>query len=350
MTITIKLEQDNIRSALNIISKLAAPSSGNVTFTCEKGKIKLRSVADGSRAVTIVAGSVSGEGEFAIPLQSLDTAIAGRAEITLTYNNSVLIIKSGTYAVELSTTDVIPEDKLDTGKTTELNLTAEQGQWLSSAMKMVQLKPTGILSQWMPVGIKITPKGSAVACYDTQHMTWVRSKEVVGDFEIALPIETMIKVLDVLKTNLKIIKSENSIEVRTKNTVANVSLYSMVGLPTMDDVLQKIKEASATKGNTLTLNKDDINAFLKNAKAVVGKERAELQVSPKNKGTELKVQTAQGTANVLLKSTGTAEFKIDLDYFQEAMMSAPADVEINSVAEAYISIKKEASIIIAVNQ
>jgi hypothetical protein len=348
----IKIDLDDIQHALEVISKTAPPTSGNINFVGAKGKLKLLTTADLSRAQIIVPCEIEGEGEFAVSMQALNDAIKNRSRLELAYLNSVLHIKAGAYKAELATVDVIPQDVLDAGETKEWVLSTEQAAWLKSALRKVSLKPTPIISQWMPAGIKIGPKSAFVACYDTQHMSWTSSNEVRGDFEVVLPIDVMTAVVDVFhKASFKMIVASNSIQVVSKLVNVTLSIPSMDDLPTLDQVRAKIKEMSSVKAKTFKLAKEDLVAFLTNAKAVVGKERAEIAITAAAKGVELLIKTVQGQVKNVVKGIGNGGFKIDYEYFNEVVYKSGPELVLNVVDSSFVSLELENSTaMIALNQ
>jgi len=110
---------------------------------------------------------------------------------------------------------------------------------------------------------------------------------------------------------------------------------------------------------TFSLGQKDLDTFISNARAVVGKERAEIQVtSGKGKtghALELMVKTGQGTVRGLVKggakAKGEQSFRIDLEYLQELLGRGSEDLQLNVVAEAFLSMKlKTGRAIIALNQ
>lgn len=350
----IVLEFEALQNNLDMVTKLAPPTSGNLTFVSKNNKLILISSADVSRIQSIIPCSVEGDGEFAIPLQALRDAVRGRQNGTLVYKNAILSIQSGKYKADLATVDVIPLDEIDPEESTDWRLTADQASWLKKALRDVSLKPTELLSTWMPAGIKITDKQAFVACYDTQHMSWTTSKEVTGDFQCVMPIETAVNIMDVFgKAPFVIRQMRNRIEVKTKTTSVILNLPSTDELPSLDDVQGKIKEASKIVGKTFEFKKASIAAFLDNAKAVIGKDRAELVVSSKKseKGVTAGIRTDQGQVESIIPGKGEGEFKIDYAYFIEGLGKCDDHVVLNVVDDAFLSMKlKTNSVIIALNQ
>lgn len=361
----IQAESDAIQRALEIITKTAPPLEGEVTFRSKKGRLTVQSVADLSRATVLVPCKVDGDGEFAILMQTLRDATKGRKAIDLKYVEGMLTVKSGAYKAELATMDVIPPDEPPSDKTKDWELTAEQATWLRQALKDVTLKPTSILSSWMPVGIKLSDKGGFVCCFDNQHMSWISSRSLVGDFEAVLPLDTVKSVVDVFHaTNFTLQQGKSYIKVKNKMASVILAVPNNDDIQTLESVRAKIKEAMSIGATTFSLNQKDLATFIDNARSVVGKERAEIQVtSGKGKtgqALELLVKTGQGTVKGLVrggigktKNGGDGEkvFRVDLEYIQELLGRSADEMALNVVEEAFLSLKLNgAQAIVALNQ
>jgi hypothetical protein len=295
---------------------------------------------------------VSGDGEFAVPMQALRDAIKGHKAIDLVYANATLTIKAGSYSAALTTVDVIPLDPLDDEKTKDWKLTTDQAQWLRTALKTVALKPTSIFSTWMPAGIKLTEKSAFVVCYDEQHMNWVSSKEVTGEFECVLPIDTLTNIIEVFHKGSFVFKQgAANIVVKNKLITVVLSVPSSDDLPTIDQVQKKIREAAKVDGQTFAFEQQDLLTFLDNARSVIGKERAEVSVRSDEGKLKLEVKTGQGAVRNVIKGKGRGGFKVDYEYIQEMAQKGNASLELNVVDKAFIGMKLAASsAIVALNQ
>jgi hypothetical protein len=296
--------------------------------------------------------TVDKDGEFAVPIQAVRDAVKGRATLNMTYANTMLNITSGAYKASLATVDVIPLDEMPPEESKEWKISAEQADWLKKALRDVALKPTTLLSSWMPAGIKLTSKGAFVVCFDTQHMSWVTSTEVTGDFECVLPIDTVQAVVEVFqKSNFRILQGRSYITVRNKLTTVIMNTPATDELPSLKDIQGKIKEASQVKASTFSFAKSDLQAFIDNSRAVISKERAELSVEAGQKGINLGIKTVQGEVKTVIEGKGKSAFRIDLEYLQELTSKAGESLSLNVVENAFLSSKLgNSSIMIALNQ
>jgi len=355
----IVADSESLQRALDIIIKTAPPLEGEVTFRSTKGRLTVQSVADLSRATVRIPCEVDGDGEFAILIQSLKDATKGRKNLTMSYVEGTLTVKAGSYKAQLATMDVIPADEAPTDETKKWSLTSEQAQWLRASLKAVTLKPTSILSSWMPVGIKLSDSGGFVCCYDNQHMSWISSKRLTGDFEAVLPLDTMRSVIDVFhEADFTIEQGKSYIRVRNKMAVVILAVPNNDDIQSLSSVRSKIKEAMAIKGSTFTVTQKDVSTFISNARAVVGKERAEISVKSgqgkSGSAIELLVKTGQGTVKGLIKGKGPKGdkgFRVDMEYVQELLSKSTDELALNVVAEAFLSLKLDGShAIVALNQ
>jgi len=347
----INAELSALQYAVDTAMRLAPPVSGNLSFTVKNKNLIVTSVAELGRCSAVVACDLSGEDEFAVPAQALKDAIKGRAAVELVYSNSTLTVKSGKYKTELVTVDVVPPDEVDKEETKDWKISAEVGDWIRTSLRLVALKPTVILSTWMPVGVHLSSKGAFICCYDLQHMNWVNEKEVKGDFECMLPLETMTNIMDVFsKTAFTMQQGSSYIRVKNKLVDAYLSVPDMKEIPTVSQVRDRVKEAGNANGKAWKFGKSDMLTFMDNAKAIIGKERAELAVEGDD-GLKLVVRTGLGTSKTSIKGKGKGSFKVDYEYFQELVAKAPDEVEMSVVDKAFISIGLSSSAaLVALNQ
>ena len=318
--VTISLTSDDLQLALGIASKVAPPLGESITLKSEGGRLQLFSLSELARYQGVVPAQVSGDCEFSLPLEALRDATKGRKELELKWDGNILNITTPGYKADLLTSDPLGRDELDKVEATELTLSAEHGVWLRSAIAGVALRPTAILSNYMPVTVKLTSKGAFVACYDTQHMAFTNSGEVTGNLSFTLPLDKMQTILDVFaNVSMKIRLSSSRVEIRNKLAVVSMSLPSMDDTISADDVISKAKEAAKAKGVALTLPADKVNAFLENARSVMGKERGEIIGTCEGTSLKLFIQTVRGKVAASIKSStkGSVKFKVDFDYFQE---------------------------------
>lgn len=347
----INVELAALQYAVDTAMRLAPPVSGNLSFTVKNKNLVVTSVAELGRCTVVVVCKLSGEDEFAVPAQALKDAIKGRSELELVYANSTLTVKSGKYKTELVTVDVVPPDEVDKEETKDWKITAETGEWIRSSLRLVQLKPTVIFSTWIPVAVHLSSKGAFICCYDQQHMNWVSSKEVKGDFDCVLPFDTMNSIIDVFtKSTFTMQHAASYVRVRNKIVDAYLSVPDMKEIPTIAQVRERAKDASSAEGKAWKFGKSDLLVFMDNARAIIGKERAELSFDG-GEGLKLEVRTGLGTSKTMIKGKGKGDFKVDYEYFQELVVKAPEEVMMTVVDKSFISLQlQNSSALLALNQ
>lgn len=354
----LTIETDVVQEAIRVVTQLAPPVAGSVTIEVNGKKAFMHSVAELSRVTVLMPCDVEGSATFAISLDTLRDSTKGRKTLVAKYDKTLLKIRSGNYAAELATTDALTPEQEDDKRTGKpIKLTPEQGQWLKNALATVALKPITILSSFMPVTVKLTDKGAFVACYDTEHMAFLNSKEVQGEMDVTLPLDTLQVILNTFY------KAPFKIELGTSNLhVANALVKVAVALPqeedqqqvvSADDVMTKARAAAKETGLEIEVAKKDILEFLDNARAVATKERGEISVSVEKGKLKLEVVTSNGSTRTAIKAqvAKAAQFKIDFEFLDEAVRKCPELVSMRVVGDAYAMFKtSQAYVLVSLNQ
>jgi len=349
------LESDIVNEAIRVALRLSPPITGNFTFEVSDHQLYLHSVDSLSRCSILIPAPVDGEDTtFAIPAVALKDAISGRKDLIFEFDGSLLTIKSGRYRVKLTTLDAIAVEREEvTGKPWTVSI--EQLSWLKNAVAAVYLKPTQNITSFMPVSVQLTDRSAFVACADANHMMFTRTKEVTGDLEFTLPIDTLTAVLDTFnKVQCKMLLTGSALHV--KNKLVDVSL----ALPATDDdsvigismLREKAQESLKVDAQSIDLKKKEVQDFLANARAVSDKSRSEVQVNCEPGFVTLTVKTTLGTAKSKIEATTKldAEFKIDAEYLEEAVRKSGESVLIK-YAESFLVLRTaEAYSLIALNQ
>lgn len=350
------LASKDLHNALAIISKVAPPIESNLTVIGKSGKFILNSISELSRCEIIVPASTDNKDfEFAIPIEAIRDATKGREDINMSWDGTSLLIHSGkSYKAKLLTLDSIARDELDKVESTEVLISAEQAVWLRSALSDVALKPTALLSAFIPATVKLTKKGAFVACYDNQHMAFTSNSEVQGEIELTLPLDKFQTILDSINGSFKLKVSSSRVDIRTKLSAISINLPSMDDVISADDVISKAKEVNKTAGVALTLPKADVLAFMENARSVAGKERVEVLGSTDSGALKLTINTVRGNIDALIKTSTKSKikFKVDYEYLLELVQKTKGEsLEINVVGDMFISSKYEGgTALIALNQ
>lgn len=314
----IKTTGPDLTEALRILQRLATSTESIITVqTTDKG-IFLHAYGDVNWAQVRLAGTHEGAGEFGIGADSLKEAIKGHNEVEMTYKNSVLSLKSGSYSAKLATTDAnipeLPSDK----EGTVIKLDAQTVANLKSGVNAVQMKESSLLNQAIPLGIKLTEKGAFFACFDNQRMNFCQDRELKGDMEFMVPVAIFLTMLDTVGQGSFTMRMKGS-HVEIKSPVVKANL----GLPaedsnaiTLDSVLDKARTLAKMKGELLQLPREKVQQFLANCKAVALKERSEVSAVVESGKATLSVKTYAGTVQAKYKVEGPdCSFLVDYEYF-----------------------------------
>jgi len=352
------LDSDILQEAIRVVMRLSPPITGNVTLESDGKLLKLHSVAELSRCTVLLPCEVTGKAFFAVPTEALRDATKGRKEIELFYDKTLLKLKAGRYSTSLITLDAIEIETDEKVEGQEWEVTVEQMTWLKTAVAAVALKPTANMTAFMPVSVRLTPKSAFVSCYDNNRMSFTSTKEITGNLDVTLPLDTLTAVLDTFNKVACTMKVTAS-SLIVKNPILDVVL----ALPATDEdsaistemVREKALSASSTDGLSVEVEKKAVTAFMDNARSVATKERSELMVKTEKGKITLTVKTTNGTSRVALKAAvkTEAEFKVDYEFFDEIVRKCPDALSFKFVDDqhAFIMIRTTtARSLIALNQ
>ncbi len=352
----ITIESSALQEAIRVAGRLAPPLTGNVTFESDGKKAFLHSASEVNRCSINMPCNVEGKAiTFAIGLNALKDATKGRKTLEIVFDKTMCKIKSGSYSCELPTVDALEmETSKEAVKGTAIKVTADQATWLKSALSTVALKPTALLSFFMPVFIKLTAKGAFVTCYDSLHLAFINSKEITGEMELTLPIDMMMAVLDTFNgSDFKLEVTQSTLYVANKLVKVSLSLPQEEEGIKGPDVLEKSREVSKINGKEIVVAKQQMLEFFDNARAVATKERSEVTITTDSGKIRLEVNTPNGSSKAIVKADCKVKTtsKIDFEFLDEAVRKCPDEVSMKLVDGAFISFKlKAATVLVSLNQ
>lgn len=353
----IKITQDVLQEAIRVISRLAPPITGNVTIESTGKKLFMHSSSELNRCSINLPCDVEGKPcVFALDILVLKDATKGRKEMEILFDKTMCKISAGAFKIDLPTVDALErETEKEEDTKAKFSVTAEQASGLKSALNTVALKPTALISTYMPVYIKLGPKGAFITCYDNNHLAFMNTKDLQGDMEVGLPFDVMSSVLDTFdKAAFTLSLGSSSLNVANKLVKVSLSLpQEEDGALKGSDVLAKAKEVSKIDGKEVIVSKTNIVEFLDNARAIATKERSEVIVTTTKGKVKLEVNTVNGNARALLKAEVSKESvsRIDFEFFDEAVRKSTEEVTMKIVDGAFISFKiKAATVLISLNQ
>ena len=329
----VKTSATIILNQLRVLTKLVPPSTGNVTIQVKNNNLYLYSMNDLATYESIVpCDSVEGECMFGVSVEAFRTVLSKRKEVELAYVNTMLTVTEGAYHAELATADAVENTALlnqgdEEPKTWKL--TAEQGKWIKSAVNEVNLKVVEALLPFMPLTIKVTDKGAFVVCYDSSHMSFIRSNDITGDLYVTMPCELLANVFDAFSGNaFRMEVTESTLVVKSKLLKVSLSLPLSDAYLDVSELLSVAGSSVKEKGHLLKMNRTELLDFMDSCKAVATKERSELSAKAKGKKLLLQVKTVTGNVKQMVpltESVADTEFRIDFTYLEEAVRKSSTE-------------------------
>ena len=322
-------------SQLRVISKLTPADSGNVSIVVKDNNMYLYSYANaGSYKSVVPCDECTGDEAFAVSIEPLKTMLAKRSKVTLQLVNTMLVITEKGYKAELSTSDpteynTITELAVEKEQVKKYKISVDQGKWLKSALAEVRLATVEALSPFMPITLKITDKGAFVACYDNNHLAFVRSKEMTGTLDLTVPCEMLISVVDAFQnSNFTMEVGENNVYVKNKLLNITLSLPLSDSYLQVDELLAVANQTLKAKGEEIRVSKASILDFMDSCKAVATKERSELKVKAQGKKLGMQVKTITGAVNqnITMEESCNTSFSLDFAYLEEAIRKSKNDI------------------------
>lgn len=344
----VKTDASILLNQLTIISKLVNPTSGNVSLQVKDSNLYLFSVNDMATFQSVVPSDiVEGEASFGVSIEGLKTLLRKRSKVELQYINTMLVVSEKGYRAQLATVDPVEQQALaernvDKLKGKKWKLSADQSKWLNTSVNEVNLKVVEALSPFMPITVKITDKGAFIACYDNNHMSFIRSKEMTGDLDVTMPASTFAPVLEAFAgSNLMMEVCESALVLKNKVLKISMSLPNVDTYIPVTELLKLANQSLASDHQLLTLNRETLIDFMDSCKAVATKERSELKVKASGKKVVLTVGTIAGNINqnLSLAKAINLEFSLDFSYFQEAVTKSIGE-------ELEIRVIKDSSLIV----
>ena len=331
---------------LGVLTKLVPSNSGNVSISCDGTNLKLFSLNELGNFQSIVpCDVVEGSAEFAVAIEPFKTVLRGHSKVELDYQNTMLSINERQYHAELTTTDAVEAisyRNMDQQKTegTVWKVTAEQGKWLKNTVDEVNLKVVEALSPFMPVTVKVTDKGAFVACYDNNHMAFIRTNEVQGNLDFTMPVSTLSNVLSAFYgSNYSINVGSQTLQIKSKLLKVGLNLPSADSYLPVSDLLDLANKTLKAKQQQIVVNHDALLNFIDSCKAVATKERSELKIKGKGQRLQMTVKTISGNVNQTFKVKNTVDcaFSLDFLYMEEAIRkSVGDDVTIGLIADTSV--------------
>ena len=356
----VKTSATIILNQLRILTKLVPPSSGNITVQIKNNNLYLYSMNDLATYESLVpCDVVEGDCMFGVSVEAFRTVLSKRKEVELAYVNTMLTVTEGAYHAELSTADAIENQALlnqGDEKPKTWKLTADQGKWIKSAVAEVNLKVVETLLPFMPLTIKVTNKGAFVVCYDSSHMSFIRSTEMTGDLYVTMPCDLLASVFEAFSGNsFRMDVTESTLVIKSKLLKVCLSLPLSDAYIDVSELLSVANSSVKEKGSLLKTTRSEMLDFMDSCKAIATKERSELAAKAKGKKLLLQVKTVAGNIKQsipLKESVSETEFRIDFAYLEEAIRkSASEELTLKVIGDSSLLVDTDhGSTVISLNE
>lgn len=350
----IAIAGDALQDAMKIATGIAPPMTGNIIFDgAQSGKLAITSIGESNRCHLVLPCKSEGDDVFSLPIQTAIAATKGRAQIEMTFDKSVLTIKSGKYKTVAATVDVVREPPLPMKGLEGTRVEPEQSAWLLAACKDVLINPDKVLGQKLNhVSFQLTGEGAFIASYDGERMAYAMTSEVTGNMEFTIPLPTLKSVLETFGQSVfRMAAKSGVLYVWNAIGFATIALIAPQFTLPIETIMGRVEESRAKPLAKFRLDLSEAKAFLDNARSVARegvKNSIHIQVGRST--TTLKLNSSFGSSEIELnsKATGAASIDIDMSYLQEFMGKKFDDV---CVFDRYIAgYDEDSGMIIALNQ
>lgn len=327
----LTIESQILLSALASVQTLA-PSKA-VAFLAIEGSLWLFSKSPEGNAAHLLPSSKMDDFFVVIDPEGLKSAVQGRDKVTLSLIDEVLNIRSDKFKADLSLIEgLTTEYSLPTLRDgARIKLSAEEAAWLTSSVNAVVVTPS--LPTGIPLGIKITPKGTFVACYDPYKASYTKSKILKGeDTTFTLPLPTIQAILSVFgKSSFNLRASESHIYA-SNSAVRFLAALPQVNKETEVDLAAVVERTRDTlTGEVITLNKNDLTRFVGSLRAIRSSEALSVGMDVEGSKVVLSVQTSKGKIREVLKNATPCSIKaaFNLVYFEDSIKKCKESLKIS---------------------
>lgn len=357
----IIVDNSKLKDAISTVLKLAPPYTNAANLTVENNQLTIESRAELSIAIVKVdlesATLSQDKVSFGIDFNQFRIATANRkGNIKLTYTGAVLLISATRYKTELITVDYVQYPAVPVIDAKQLVINKEQSKWLNSIVNTVALKPTAI-SPIMPISVYIDKESITASCYSRDHIIFIKSDELKGDLEFAVPIETFAAIFSSFgNSEFTLTASDVYLKAENNQYMAYMSLPSTDAYMPTETLLERIKIFSENCNSELSIDYKELSNFFSNCRAVATSERAELIIFSNKDKTVLECKSVLGYVKTSFAGcTGEdINLKVDAEYFQEAISKCDKTLEVTikcsqEMGYILIPLKNKAYSVIALN-
>ena len=311
------IESGIVEAASRLLSATCGSLQTIILVPSKKG-LQLQATANGNIAAFAVPYVVEGLKEpVEVQADALVNLIKGRAQVTITANESSIIVKSGTYS---GTLHVIEHEALafeDLVDTTEVLVDPDSQLFLNKVLPRLKIERAhAALPEVMLYG-KVTKGSAFLSTYDSYQLCFVRAKpKFDADMEFHVPYSKFQQLIKDVQGITKMQLTNEALMLYAKGFKAKIALPAIDSEAAIspEDLLNRSKETSKSAGDAITLNKEDLQAFIANSTSLVH-TGSEIMFSSVKGKTMLKMETPKGSTKAVVESEGKIpKFGLDLRF------------------------------------
>jgi hypothetical protein len=319
----IKIDSAKLMNGLKALTRLAKPEVVSLLF---KGRtLIMKGAGEASSCMLIIDldTKVAEELEITLSVSLLMGVIDKRKDLDLSVEGSSLKVLSGKYeasivGIETTQIEVIPKEVLE--GTDGIVLSSKFMNELLKVLPMLELRPLLSTYSEVPIGIRSTPTGTFVSCFDFIQSASVNLPDLKGDFEFMLPSVTQFNILakELSGQKYKIVITDTTLYAWNDLFQTSLSLPQQDGEQLkLDDIVSLIETVDGLKYKSLILKAETIQNFIGNSRSVYDKDSIFTMEAEGDVATmELKATVGDMKIKTkLAKSIKKVSFKCDLNFF-----------------------------------
>jgi hypothetical protein len=325
------LDSDSIDAVLKYMSSLVTMKDITLAPT-EKGFILFGSEGGSQVRVEMGSDSVSLKEPIKVPLLVFQKAIAGRKNIKLKVQNSLLHITASGYSAQLSTSEsaedlsIKPSDE----EAKEIKFSATAWNYLATACQAIQIETLPGMD--LNFFTKVSKKSVMAAVYDTTQMAFQvgPSEELECDpFELALPYDRISRILRGLPyDNTRLMITPGGVYVLMKKLRAFLPSVAVEASVSSEELREKAQEIMNLKGSKVSISLEALKGFLNSASSVSTGTAAAVTFTKYEDKVLAKAESSSGIIKERLEGICKKPFGIDLRFLQTMTSKVKGNLDI----------------------
>ena len=349
----LNFDTDQLTQAVKTVQKVVSASGNTLAHfkVINSDTVKVSAFNKGTGVgvnVPCRVGKEDRDKTFSVEPKALLDLLANRKDISLTINASTISIQAKSYQADLLTSsveidEVLPEDIKSKEKT---KLSQDAISFISQSLLGLDLKPMLNVETFIPVAIRLTPKGAKAICYDNWHLAYTSDTKVTGELDVVLPYS----ILGLISREFG--GSSFNMVITESSLFAYNKVYELaLALPQQDsqnkidptaafDLVTHMRKAEVV---SLDLSTDDLKAVAVNMEAIF-KKGEYVEFVSEGKATcnvTLKSNTGRVSSGVRCKASKPIKFRTGFAFLKDAIAKLPErQVTFNIIPEKMLFFKK----------